>query len=117
MVVFIDPVLVSRVTMVFLKSIGSDGTVDRRIGSKGGRGGGGDAISTRGLIQSSFNDGGVEPLDRDGGGTGRGTWGRGTCGGGFIAGLVGDLGGARVRSGRGGKGGLVGDEGYGFGGK
>lgn len=113
-VVLNDPVLVSRVTMVFFGSIGIDGTVDRRIGSKGGRGGEGGAISMRGLIEPSFNDEGFEALDRDGEGTGRGTWGRGTCGGGFITSLVGDLGDTRVNSGKGGRGGLVGGEGHGF---
>lgn len=114
MVVLNDSVLVSRVMMVFLGSIGSDGTVDRRIGSKGGRGGEGSAASTGGPIESSFNDAGYEALDRDGDGTGRGTWGRGIWGGGFITSLVGDLGGARDISGNGGNGGLVGGEGHGF---
>lgn len=114
MVVLNDSVLVSRVMMVFFGSIGRDGTVDRRMGSKGGRGGEGSAISMRGLTASSFNDERREALDRDGDGTGRGTWGSGTCGGGFIASLVGDLGEARVSSGKGGKGGLIGGEGHGF---
>jgi hypothetical protein len=112
-VVLNDPVLVSRVTMAFFGSVGTDGTVDRRTGSKGGGVKGG-AISTRGLTASSFNDEGFEALDRDGDGTGRGTWGRGNWGGGFIASLVGDLSEARFSSGRGGKGGLVGGEGHGF---
>ena len=84
------------------------------MGSKGGRGGEGGAISMRGLVDSSVNDEGFEALDRDGDGTGLGIWGRGSCGGGFIAGLVGDLGGARGSSGKGGKGGLMGGEGHGF---
>lgn len=77
MVVLNEPVLVSRVTMAFFESIGSDGTVDRRIGSKGGGGGEGGAISIMGLIESSFNEEGFEALDRVGDGIGRGTWGRG----------------------------------------
>jgi len=90
--------------------------VDRRIGSKGGRGGGGGgAASTGGPMEYSFNDGGYEALTvRGGDGIGRGTWGRGIWGGGLITGLEGDLGGTRDRSGRGGKGGLVGDERHGF---
>lgn len=78
MVVLNDSVLVSRVMMVFFGSIGSDETVDRRIGSKGGGGSEGGAISMRGLIEPSFNDEGFEALDRDGDGTGLGSWGRGT---------------------------------------
>lgn len=50
MVVLSDPVLVSSVMMVFFGSIGGDGTVDRRTGSKdGGRGEGG-AVSIGGTI-------------------------------------------------------------------
>jgi len=116
MVVLNDSVLVSRVIMVFFGSIGSDGIVDRRIGSKGGGGGeGGGAASTGESIEYSFNDAGYEALTvRGGDGIGRGTWGRGICGGGLITGLEGDLGGARGSSGNGGKGGLVGGEGHGF---
>lgn len=115
-VVLNDSVLVSRVIMVFFGSIGSDGTVDRRIGSKGGgRGEGGGAVSTRGHMEYSFNDVGYEALTiRDGDGIGRGTWGTGICGGGLMAGLEGDLDGTRARSGKGGKGGLVGGEGHRF---
>lgn len=53
-------------------------------------------------------------MDRDGDGTGRGTWGRDIWGGGFIVGLTGDLCEDREISGRGGNGGLVGGEGQGF---
>ena len=73
MVVLNDSVLVSRLIIVFFGSIGSDGTVDRRIGSKGGGGGEGSACSMRGPIESSVNDAGYEALDRDGDGRGRGT--------------------------------------------
>ena len=119
MVVLSDSVLVSRVMIVFFGSIGSDGTVDRRTGSKGGRGGeggeGGGAVSTGRPIEYSFNDEGYEALTVCGGdGIGRGTWGRGIRGGGLIAGLVGDFGESRDRSGRGGKGGLVGGKGQWF---
>jgi hypothetical protein len=113
MVVLSVSVLVSRVIMVFFGSIGSDGMVDRRIGSKGGgRGEGGGAVSTGGLMEYSFNDGGYEALTvRGGDGIGWGTWGRGIWGGGLITtGLEGDLGETRARSGKGGRGGLVGDE-------
>jgi len=116
MVVFSDSVLVSRVTIVFFGSIGSDGIVDRRIGSKGGgEGEGGGAVSTGGVMEYSFNDEGYEALTvRGGDGVGWGTWGRGICGGVLILGLVGDRGEIRARSGKGGKGGLVGGEGHGF---
>lgn len=115
MVVLNDSVLVSRVITVFFGSIGRDGTEDRRIGSNGGRrGDGGGAVSTGGPMEYSFNDGGYEALTiRDGDGIGWGTWGRAVCGGGLIIGLEGELG-MRERSGRGGKGGLVGGEGRGF---
>jgi len=95
--------------------------VDRRIGSKGGgEGEGGGAVSTGDLMEYSFNDKGYEAwADRGGDGIGRGTWGRGSCGG-FIIGLEDDLDKTRGNSGKGGKGGLVGlvgDEGYAFRGK
>ena len=67
MVVLSDSVLVSSVIMVFFGSIGRDGTGDKRIGSKGGGGEGGGAVSTRGLVEYSFNDGGYEALTVRGG--------------------------------------------------
>lgn len=73
MVVLNELVLVSRVTMVFFESNGSGGTVDKRMGSKGGGGSAGGNISMRGLIASSFGDEGFEALKYDGDGTGRGT--------------------------------------------
>ena len=67
-------------------------------------------------MEYSFNDGGYEALAvRGGDGIGRGTWGRGSCGGGDLkTDLEGDLGAARGSSGKGGKGGLVGEEGHAF---
>ena len=114
MVVLKDSVLVSRVIMVFFGSIGRDGMADRRIGSNGGRAGdGGGAVSTGVPMEYSFNDAGYEALTARGDGTGRGTWGMAIRGG-LMAGLEGDLGETLSRSGKGGKGGLVGGEGHGF---
>lgn len=114
MVVLNDSVLVSRVIMVFFGSIGRDGMADRRIGSNGGRAGdGGGAVSTGVPMEYSFNDAGYEALTARGDGTGRGTWGMAIRGG-LMAGLEGDLGETLSRSGKGGKGGLVGGEGHGF---
>lgn len=110
MVVLNDSVLVSRVIMAFFGSIGSGGMVDRRIGSKGGRGGEGGAASTGAPMEYSFNDAGYEALTvRGGDGIGWGAWGRAIWGGGLAAGLEGELGETRDISGRGGKGGLVGE--------
>ena len=116
MVVLNESVLVSSVIIVFFGSIGRDGTGDRRIGSKGGgEGEGGGAVSMRGPMEYSFNDGGYEALTvRGGDGIGWGTWGRAIWGGCLVVGLVGDTGEIRERSGKGGKGGLVGGEGHGF---
>lgn len=115
MVVLTESVLVSRVTIVFFGSIGSDGIVDRRMGSKGGGGGEGGAASTSPPMEPSIGEMGDETLSvRGGDGIGRGIWGRAIRGGGFITGLVGDLGEVRDISGKGGRGGLVGGEGHGF---